>query len=105
MHWLQKKKKEKKKPGLCDLFFFLLEKCHREDLTEEAATMAAAGALFRTGFPFLLSAHCCKQQEPEPVEKSTAPSILRASHIALLSHMFKGTGGKKKKKDKTLVIS
>lgn len=82
------------------IFFFLLEKCHREDLTEVAATMAAAGALFRTGFPLLLSAHCWKQQEPEPIEKSTAPSILRASHIALLSHVFKGTGEKKRKKKK-----
>lgn len=56
MHWLQKK------IARLVCFFFLLEKCHREDLTEVAAMMGAAAALFKTGSPSLLSALCCKQQ-------------------------------------------
>jgi len=59
--------------------FFLLEKCHGEDLTKVAATMAAAGALFKIGFPlFAISSGLQSAEKLGDSEKSDAPGILRA---------------------------
>lgn len=60
-------------------FFFLLEKCHGEDLTKVAATLAAAGALFKTGSSLVaLSSGLQRAEKLGDSEKRDAPGILRA---------------------------